>query len=157
MIRPARREELPALSELALRSKAVWGYSAEFMAACRGELTVDEADLPCTFVKESDGVITGFYALSEIDPTRAELEFLFVEPHELRRGHGFELLQHAREQASLRGYRTIVIQGDPNAAGFYARAGAQPIGERESSSIPGRMLPIYELPCPSARRSPFTA
>lgn len=147
MIRAARREELSELSELARRSKAVWGYSPEFMASCRDELTVDEEDLPRTFIKECDGAITGFYALSELDPERAELEFLFVEPHLLRRGYGRELLVHAREQARRLGYRAIVIQGDPNAAAFYTAAGAHEIGRRESSSIPGRMLPLYELPC----------
>jgi len=39
-IRPARREECGLLTELALRSKAVWGYDAAFMEACREELTI---------------------------------------------------------------------------------------------------------------------
>jgi len=147
MIRAAASDELPVLSALALRSKAVWGYSAAFLAACRAELTLGEDDLSLTFVKEIDGRIAGFYALSELDPERAELEFLFVEPWALRRGHGLAMLAHAREQARRLGCRVIVIQGDPHAAGFYAAAGARPIGVRESASIPGRWLPLYELPC----------
>ena len=43
MIRPARSGEAKALSDLALRSKAHWGYDAAFMAACRAELTVTPA------------------------------------------------------------------------------------------------------------------
>ena len=39
-LRPARPEEAPALTELCLRSKAVWGYDAAFMQACRRELTM---------------------------------------------------------------------------------------------------------------------
>jgi len=147
MIRPARPDELPALSELALRSKAVWGYSAEFMAACRSELTVRAEHLPLAFVAELEGTIAGFYALSVLDAARVELEFLFVEPGSLRRGCGRALLLHAREQARRLGCSAIAIQGDPHAAGFYAAVGARPIGSRESDSIPGRMLPLYELPC----------
>jgi GNAT superfamily N-acetyltransferase len=147
MIRPARVHELAALSELALRSKAAWGYSPEFMAACRDELTVREEHLPLAFVLEVEGAVLGFYALSEIDSARAELEFLFVQPDALRRGSGRALVTHARARARERGYSAIVIQGDPHATGFYQAMGARPIGTRESDSIAGRMLPLYELAC----------
>ena len=43
LIRPARAEECESLSELARRSKAVWGYDAAFMAACHEELAVQPA------------------------------------------------------------------------------------------------------------------
>ena len=39
-IRSARPEEAETLSALALRSKAYWGYPADFMEACREELTL---------------------------------------------------------------------------------------------------------------------
>ena len=40
-IRAARVGEAGFLSELALRSKAHWGYDAAFIEACRDELSVD--------------------------------------------------------------------------------------------------------------------
>jgi hypothetical protein len=46
MIRAAHGGELEALSALAMRSKAHWGYSAAFMQACRDELTVSAELLP---------------------------------------------------------------------------------------------------------------
>jgi len=147
MIRAANSDELEALSELAMRSKAHWGYSPAFMQACRDELTVTEDLLPFTFVKQTEAGIVGFYALCELQPDRAELELLFVEPTALQRGYGCELLVHAREQALQRGWRVIEIQGDPHAAEFYARVGATQIGERPSASIAGRMLPVFEIRC----------
>ena len=39
-LRPARIEDLEALSALCLRSKAHWGYDAAFMAAWGQELTL---------------------------------------------------------------------------------------------------------------------
>jgi hypothetical protein len=39
-LRPARPEEATLLTGLCLRSKAVWGYSDEFMRACRSKLTL---------------------------------------------------------------------------------------------------------------------
>ena len=39
--RRAEPSDAATLADLALRAKAVWGYDAGFMAACRAELTVD--------------------------------------------------------------------------------------------------------------------
>jgi hypothetical protein len=147
MIRPATSAELTSLSELARRSKAHWGYSASFMAACRDELTVRETQLPLTFVKQLEQGVAGFYTLSKVDPARTELDFLFVEPWAMRRGYGLELLSHARSKSRHLGGRVMVIQGDPHAAAFYQAAGAIQIGERPSDSIPGRVLPLYTIAC----------
>lgn len=45
LIRPARAGEARLLSELALRSKAHWGYSKEFLEAVRAELSYSEKQL----------------------------------------------------------------------------------------------------------------
>jgi GNAT superfamily N-acetyltransferase len=148
MIRPAQPDELALLSALALRSKAVWGYSAEFLEHCREELTVDQAELAGTYVQLSDERVVGFYTLAvSSDGAQAELEYLYVEPAALRRGHGQALLAHASQRARELGCSLICIQADPHAAAFYESAGAVQVGLRESGSIPGRMLPLYELRC----------
>ena len=49
-LRRALPDEAANLSALALRSKALWGYDAAFMEACRSPLTVDpEAIAKCPF------------------------------------------------------------------------------------------------------------
>ncbi|MBC7143595.1 MAG: hypothetical protein H5U18_15780 [Rhodobacteraceae bacterium] len=55
MIRLPRPAELADLSLPCLRAKAVWGCTAEFIAACRAELTLDPADLDTTRVAERRG------------------------------------------------------------------------------------------------------
>lgn len=45
LIRPAHHDECARLSDLAFRSKASRGYSEQFMAECRAELTIREAEL----------------------------------------------------------------------------------------------------------------
>jgi GNAT superfamily N-acetyltransferase len=144
MIRPALARELEFLSELAMRSKAVWGYTPEFMAQCREELTLTDEELPGVYVKDTASMIVGFYSLQHLSNDRAELGHLFVEPTEMRKGYGMELIQDAMGRARSAGYRTLVIQGDPHAAAFYVAAGASRVGERPSASIPGRMLPLFE-------------
>ena len=41
--------------------------------------------------------------------------------------------------------RELFIEADPFAAAFYEHQGARLVGERPSSAIPGRVLPLYSL------------
>lgn len=147
-IRAAEPGEAGVLSELALRSKAHWGYPDEFIDACRDELTYtpEEVGAGGFRVLEHDGEVRGFYALVKISPTAIELAAMFVDPDHIGRGHGRALMQDALARAAETVHiERLVIQADPNAADFYESAGAQRIGERPSDSIAGRMLPLYEI------------
>ena len=148
-IREGRPSEAPFLSELAVRSKAYWGYPDEFMESCRAELAVDPAlfskdDIRC-YVATDDDLILGFYSLGPLSEAAMELDGLFVEPGRIGHGVGRSLVQHATSVAAGRGARRLLIQGDPNATRFYHAAGARQIGVRESGSIAGRMLPLFEI------------
>jgi predicted N-acetyltransferase YhbS len=68
-----------------------------------------------------------------------------VEPGRLRAGVGRALLARAAAAARALGAERLQIQGDPHATGFYVACGARPVGELASGSIPGRMLPLFEL------------
>ena len=146
-IRPATPHEAPALSELALRSKAHWGYSEAFMRHCREELTVsqDEIVRGVVFVAERGAELVGFAGCDRSGPAQVELEYLFVEPRHIGTGVGRALMQRAIQQGQKLGARSMVIQGDPHAEAFYLAAGATRSGERASDSIPGRNLPLFEL------------
>ena len=146
-IRPAVAADADALTALAMRSKASWGYDTDMLDAFRDELTVtaDYLAHQPAFLIEAHGCIAGFYSLQRIDDTMAELDFLFVDATHIGRGYGRALLDHAREQARDAGWRALLIQGDPHAEPFYLAAGARRAGSRESASIPGRKLPMFEL------------
>lgn len=144
-IRRACSHEAEELSELAFRSKASWGYDSAFMATCRAELTVTPAYLAKaqTFVYETSGRVLGFYGL--MTDTTTELGFMFVEPECFGSGVGRALFEHALQTAQGQGVVKLVIASDPGAAGFYQAMGAQRIAETPSASIPGRMLPTFEI------------
>ncbi len=149
LIRPAIADEATLLSELARRSKGHWGYPEEFLEACREELTVDPEQTSggrydCV-VAEIDGTIAGFYALEALSATVVELDALFVEPEHIGRGIGRKLMQDAIRTTAARGAGTLLIQGDPHAVRFYEAAGGRQTGIRESDSIPGRYLPVFEV------------
>lgn len=148
-IRPARPGDATRLSDLAMRSKAHWGYDTEFMESCRSELLVTEDNIQSeafdyAIAIENDSII-GFYAIKMISAGCFELEALFVEPDSIGLGVGRLLVQHAIQNVADRQGRTLTIQGDPNATAFYAAAGARQVGTRESGSIPGRVLPLFEI------------
>ena len=144
-IRQALPSEVGHLSELAFRSKSHWGYSDQFMQACREELTVDESYIENnpTFVIEGAGNTVGFYALEHISASEVELSLLFVDPTFIGKGYGRKLMMHAQEKARHLGYSKMIIQGDPNAERFYRSAGGSVVGTRKSVSIPNRELPIF--------------
>jgi predicted N-acetyltransferase YhbS len=146
VIRPARAEEARRLSDLAMRSKAYWGYDIVFMEACRAELTVTPGDIAAgmTFVYEDGGRLLDFYRI-DIDHDAAVVALFFVEPDVISQGVGRSLWRHMVEAALGRGATTISVASDPNAEGFYRRMGARSVGVEESESIPGRMLPLLEL------------
>lgn len=143
-IRPARPDEAEALTELAIRSKGHWGYDAAFLAACRAELTFSPDDLidAPTFVADGPDGPAGFYRLLVRDDGQAELDDLFVDPACIGHGVGKRLWQHAVAQAAALGCTEMTIQSDPFAEGFYRAMGAERVGELESGSVPGRMLPL---------------
>ena len=132
-----------------MRSKAYWGYSAEFMEACREELSVSPEKMESSrfhyAVAERQGEIVGYYALERLSAVTFELEALFVEPAHIGSGVGRALVTHAKGYAAAADGRVLIIQGDPNAANFYQAAGGVLTGKRESASIPGRFLPIFEI------------
>ncbi|MEX1286379.1 MAG: GNAT family N-acetyltransferase, partial [Acidimicrobiia bacterium] len=139
-LRPARPADANALTDLALRSKAHWGYDAAFIEACRAELTItperiaDEAMV----VAEVDGRIVGFVAVKG-----DSLEDLFAEPDAIGTGIGSALLAAAVDIARSNGVSELVIEADPHAVDWYRARGAIDTGTTvPSGSIPGRSLPL---------------
>jgi N-acetylglutamate synthase-like GNAT family acetyltransferase len=140
----ARPEDAAALTELALRSKAHWGYDAEFIEDCRAALTIKPSEIERTpyYSLVEDGQTVGFYGLT-ILTTAIELSFLFIEPAAIGKGHGRRLFDHAVASARELGGSILLIESDPNAEGFYAAMGAERIGELPSPVRRERPLPLY--------------
>ena len=145
-LRPARPDEAAALTELVMRSKAHWGYSDEFMESCRQELTIhaDAMVASRVTVAEDDARVVAVATL-EGQPPQGELGSLFVDPDMIGRGVGRRLLQHMLETARGVGFRTVVLDADPNAEPFYEAMGFARTAVVPSGSIPGRTLNRYAL------------
>jgi GNAT superfamily N-acetyltransferase len=145
-VRAALPGEARALTALAIRSKAHWGYDAAFMerAAADLEITPELLEGATAFVAEIGTDAAGFYVLAVADGVPM-LRDLWVDPAAIGAGIGARLWTHMLEQARRLGYRAVRIQSEPNAEGFYVKMGARRVGSVESTVVKGRMLPLMEI------------
>ncbi len=144
-IRRAKVEEAATLTEIALAAKRHWNYPEHWIELWRQELTVTSE-----FIKRHEVFIAiehdqpvGFYALVTSDGI-TELDHLWVLPEWMGKGIGRQLMNHALDRAAAIGAERIEIVSDPNAEGFYRKAGAIPIGE-VLSSIEGQQRRLPRL------------
>ncbi|MFC8685217.1 GNAT family N-acetyltransferase [Brevibacillus porteri] len=147
-IRRAKGHEASELSELAYRSKAYWGYSDEFMEACRDDLTLAPTYIEKhqVYVLEDEGSIKGFMSLEkDAEQEQWLLGFLFMVPEAVGKGYGKALWQHMVEVALKLDIPVINIHSDPYAEPFYLSRGAKRVGEIVSTVFPGRILPLLEV------------
>ena len=144
LIRRAAAGEAAALTALALRSKAHWGYDQQFMAKVAPMLTFTEADLAGSpvYVLSVDGVALGVYRLGDGAP-EGELDHLWLDPSLIGLGYGRRLFEHALRTARELGCESLLIEADPNAEGFYSAMGASRIGDRRAAS--GGSLPLLRV------------
>jgi GNAT superfamily N-acetyltransferase len=145
-IRAAQVGEATKLTALCVRSKAHWGYDAQFMRRSAASLRVSSADIALGRVLVAvDGKDRALGVASVIpDGDGAELDLFFVDPPFMGRGVGRTLFKAAVQAACMFDARTLTILADPNAAAFYERLGARFLRNAPSDAIPGRILPLYE-------------
>jgi GNAT superfamily N-acetyltransferase len=145
-LRLARAGEAERLTSLWMRSKAHWGYDAEFMRLSTEALTLAEADIAAGRVLVAVDAAGRTIGLVRVEPDgeEAELGLMFVDPPAMGSGAGRLLFEAATQLARKLGARRMVILADPNAASFYERMGARFVRHAPSDAIPGRTLPFYE-------------
>jgi GNAT superfamily N-acetyltransferase len=141
MIVSANPSDAKLLTEIALKSKAFWGYSHKQIEHWREDLTItlkmfEEWNIYKYLVHNE---IVGFYILNRANIRTSFLEFLFVAPDFINQQIGTKLLNHAKVYCIEGGSAILNVLSDPNAESFYAKNGFKVIGRRDSS-IPNRFL-----------------
>jgi GNAT superfamily N-acetyltransferase len=148
-VRTARPEEAEALTAICKRSKAHWGYDAEFLRLSSLSLTVTPEAIATgrVLVAESeDGTLLGVTAAMPLDRDGVyDLDRLFIDPPAIKTGVGRVLFLAAADLARKEGAKELSILADRNAVPFYERMGATYVGEAVSDSIPGGVLPVYQF------------
>jgi GNAT superfamily N-acetyltransferase len=118
-IRPAHRDERDALEALQWRASLTNEADRPHLEANPDaiHLSAEQIERGDVLVAEYQGAIAGFAALEG-----GELDGLFVEPSQWRRGVGSALVDAATHRARIRGL-TLSVIAHPAARGFYERCG----------------------------------
>jgi GNAT superfamily N-acetyltransferase len=134
-----------ALTRLAHAAKRHWRYAEADIARWKAGLTVtpDFITRHAVYRATLGGNAIGFYAITG-EGTARVLEHFWVAPAHIGTGIGRRLLAHAAERLRAEGVTTLRIESDPNAEGFYLKAGARRVGEVDSTPA-GRTLPVLVL------------
>jgi predicted N-acetyltransferase YhbS len=147
-IRSARREESAALTALCIRSKAHWGYDADFMRSSAIALTITPSMIDegrVLVAEDQHANLVGVAAVEKMDSEgKFDLARLFVQPSAIRSGIGRTLFQAVVRLVEIEGGTRLSILSDPFAEPFYERLGAVKTGEAPSDAIPDRLLPLLE-------------
>lgn len=152
VIRAARTDEGAALTALSLRSKAHWGYDADFMRRCVAALTVDPdaiAEGRVFVAVDTTERALGVAGVAPLEaPGHCEITHLFVAPEAMGRGVGRALFDRLVRWMRAQDRTRLMILSDPQAEAFYRRCGAIRLRMAPSDAIPGRELPLlcYRIP-----------
>ncbi len=148
LIRRAVAEDSLALTALARRSKADWGYPPEWLKIWEPDLTIGANYIADNrvYVATVDGKLAGMIAVE--DRTLSwTLEHVWVDPAQQGMGVGTALVRHAL--AEIRAVRRGMVQvaSDPHATGFYQALGAVAAGNAPAPmpNAPGRTLPLFKF------------
>jgi ribosomal protein S18 acetylase RimI-like enzyme len=147
LIRPVNPQEAVELTKIALAAKRHWGYPEHWIEIWTPQLTYNaeyfEKNESWTAIVDIRPV--AFYTLLDKDGI-AWIENLWVMPEYISKGVGKRLFLHAVEIARQRKYKTLQLEADPNALGFYEKLGMHKIGEHQSEvDEQPRVLPLMEM------------
>ena len=146
-VRRASPEDAGVLTRIAFAAKRYWGYPERWIERWTGSLTITREFVRdnVVYAAHSGGETFAFYALTGTG-RELQLEHLWVSPAWIGSGAGRLLFEHAMNKAASQGAKSVEIEADPNAEGFYLRMGARRVGESvyevEDQS---RVLPLMAM------------
>ncbi|WP_374366774.1 GNAT family N-acetyltransferase [Dongia sp.] len=135
------------LDDICFRAKAHWGYDTVFMENVRDHIRVSGEAIALGRVwvaLDPGGAPGGVVQVDRLDRARADLTLLFVAPEQMGRGFGRALFDKACDLARDLGTEELLIDSDPQAAGFYAAMGARHVGDT-ATGYRGRLLPRFSM------------
>lgn len=148
-IRLARPDDRQNLIDLLWRASLAWEVVRQDLLDNPEVIDIDPEMIARSqiFVAERGGRIVGFATIIpyEGDDTRsegndAELEGIFVEPAEWRKGIGMALLHQIEREAQAWGANRLHVIASPNVEGFYMRAGFTQTGEQHMPFGPNGLV-----------------
>jgi GNAT superfamily N-acetyltransferase len=133
-IRAARTRERSELEDVQRRASLAWDEYREAILAHPDAiaLPVEQIAQQRVRVAEHAGRIVGFMVVLPREDGGAEIDGLFVEPGSWRRGIGTRLIREAERMAYDAGLASLHVVTSPQARGFYAACGFDPVGDAQT-------------------------
>lgn len=154
-IRLARADDRQRLVELLWRASLAWDVVRQDLLDNPELIDVDPEMIARNqvFVAEQAGRMVGFATIipresddGESEGDDAELEGIFVEPSDWRKGIGMALLRQIEREARAWGANRLHVVASPNVEGFYVAAGFTQTGEQKMPFGPNGLLMVKPVP-----------
>jgi hypothetical protein len=139
-------EDHELLTEIAMQSKKMWGYSDELMNLWKPDLEVTAEYISENKVVKvfDENKFIGFFGLKMIPATGVVIDHLWLIPGEIKKGYGRIIFQHIIHHLKMDGHKKVTLIAEPNATGFYDKMNGRITGKFQSK-VSGRFLDIYEF------------
>ncbi len=156
VIRRACLSDSAILTDISFAAKRYWKYPESYYNIWKDELTIDENYIlkNIVYIATVKDVPAGYYSIVEnrqditVGPVFVGkgfwMEHIFISPQYMFQGIGSQLINHMKSLCADMQIDRIKIFVDPNAAGFYEKAGAK-FKYMSESSIEGREIPVFEM------------
>lgn len=143
-IRLARPDDRRELVELQRRASLTWDEVRDYFIEHPEIIDLDPEMIARNevFVAEIGDRIVGFATIVAHEGNDAELEGIFVEPSEWRKGIGTALLHQIEREAAAWGANRLHVIANPTAEAFYSRAGFEVTGQKKMPLGPMALLMV---------------
>jgi GNAT superfamily N-acetyltransferase len=140
-IREGRPADSARLREIAVASKAHWGYDlAQVEEWAEAGFDRESLSKRLVYVAETEGEPIGWASLIPRGHV-GWLEDLWIEPNWIGRGVGSRLFRHVAGRARELGAERLEWEAEPNARGFYEGMGGTYVRDSEVTEW-GRVLEV---------------
>ena len=146
-IEKARKKDARILTDLTIRSKSYWDYSAEQIMSWKDDLTITTAYIDKNEVYKltnKHNIIIGYYSYIILNNAVIKLDNLFIDPPYIGLDYGTLLMNDFLKRIKSLKFEKITLDADPNAEKFYHKFGFKTVGKLKST-VENRFLPIMEI------------
>lgn len=147
-IRLARADDRQDLIDLLWRASLAWDVVRQDLLDNPEVIDVDPEMIARNqvFVAEQGDRVVGFATIVPREGNDAELEGIFVEPSEWRKGIGNALLRQIEREAQAWGANRLHVVASPNVEGFYTAGGFTRTGEQKMPFGPNGLVMVKPVP-----------
>ena len=146
-IEKARKKDARILTDLTIRSKSYWDYSAEQIMSWKDDLTITTAYIDKNEVYKltnKHNIIIGYYSYIFLNNAVIKLDNLFIDPPYIGHDYGTLLMNDFLKRIKSLKFEKVTLDADPNAEKFYHKFGFKTVGKLKST-VENRFLPIMEI------------